>query len=97
MLPAIAPTPLGAKHITLRYSFIQELVEDGTITIQYAKTQDQLADSWTQHLNKQRHRELINKNQGLRSLNGIEDLVLVLGVFAGTRFCCVRRSTRQEH
>ena len=29
-----------AKHIALRCSFIQELVEDGTISIQYAKTQD---------------------------------------------------------
>ena len=49
------------KHIALRYFFIQELVEDGTITIHYAKTQDQLADIGTKHLNKQPHRELINK------------------------------------
>ena len=50
-----------AKHIALRYFFIQELVEGGTITISYAKTQDQLADIGTKHLNKQRHRELIKK------------------------------------
>ena len=29
-----------AKHIALRYFFIQELVEDGKITIHFVKTQD---------------------------------------------------------
>ena len=44
-----------AKHIALRYFFIQELVEDGMITIHYVKTQDQLAGFGTKHLNVQRH------------------------------------------
>ena len=47
--------------------FVQELVEDGAITVHYAKTQDQLADSGTKHLNKQRHRELINKIRDFRA------------------------------
>lgn len=49
------------NHIALGYFFIQELVEDGTITIRYAKTQDQLAGIGTKHLNNQRHREHITK------------------------------------
>ena len=53
-----------AKHIALRYFFVQTLVEDGTIIIHYAKTQYQLADIGTKHLNRQRHRELIKRNQG---------------------------------
>ena len=52
---------LREQHIALKYVFIQERVEDGTITIHYAKTQDQLADIGTNRLNKQRHRELIKK------------------------------------
>ena len=50
-----------AKHIALRYFFVQELVEDGTITIHYAKMQDQLDDMWTKHLNTHRHRGRFNK------------------------------------
>ena len=50
-----------AKHIALIYYFVLDLVEGGTITIHYVKTQDQLTDIGTTHLNKQRHRELINK------------------------------------
>ena len=50
-----------AKHIELRYFFVQELVKAGTITILYVKTQDQIADLGAKHLNKQRHRELITK------------------------------------
>ena len=32
-----------AKHIELRYFFMQELVEEGKIIIHYATTEDQLA------------------------------------------------------
>ena len=50
------------ENIALRHFFIQELVEDGTITIHYAKTQDQLADTGTKHLDKQSHRELVKQS-----------------------------------
>ena len=50
-----------ARHIGLRYFFVPELVEDDTITIHCVKTQDQIANIGTKHLNKQRHLELINK------------------------------------
>ena len=33
-----------AKHIALRYFFVQEIVEEGKITIHFVKTQDQIAD-----------------------------------------------------
>ena len=48
-----------AKHITPRYFFVQELVEEGKITIHFVKTQDQIADLGTKHANKHRHRALL--------------------------------------
>ena len=46
-----------AKHIALRYFFVQELV--GKVTIHYVKSEDQLVDLGTKHLSKHRHRDLI--------------------------------------
>ena len=48
-----------AKHIALRYVFVQELVGEGKITIYFVKTQDQIADLGTKCVNKHRHRALI--------------------------------------
>ena len=48
-----------AKHIALRYFFVQELVEEGMITIHYVNPEDQLADLGTKHLGKHRHLALI--------------------------------------
>ena len=39
-----------AKHITLRYFFVQELVKEGKVTIHFVKTEQQLADLGTKHL-----------------------------------------------
>ena len=50
-----------AKHIVLRYFFVQELVEEGKIIINFVKTQDQIADLGTKHANKHRHRSLIER------------------------------------
>ena len=47
-----------AKHIALRYFFVQELVE-GKVSIHYAKSEGQLADLGTKHHSKHRHRDLI--------------------------------------
>ena len=47
------------KHVALRYFFIQELVQEGRITVAYVKTEDQLADIGTMHLSKQRQRYLL--------------------------------------
>ena len=54
-----AGVPLVTKHIALRYFFVQELVEEGMITIHYVNTQDQLEDLGTKHLGKHRHLALI--------------------------------------
>ena len=48
-----------AKHVTLRYLFVQELVEGRHD--HHPLRQDKLADIGVKHLNKQHHRELINK------------------------------------
>ena len=48
-----------AKHIVLRYFFVQELVEEGNIAIHFVQTQDQIADLGTKHAKKHRHRALI--------------------------------------
>ena len=48
-----------AKHIALRYFFVQELVEEGKVSIHYVKSEDQLADMGTKHLSKHCHRNVI--------------------------------------
>ena len=48
-----------AKHIALRYFFVQELVEEGKVSIHYVKSKDQLADLGIKHHSKHRHRIFI--------------------------------------
>ena len=48
-----------AKHIALRYIFVQESAEEGKIIIRFVKTQDQIADPGTKRANKHRHRGLM--------------------------------------
>ena len=48
-----------AKHIALRYFFVQELVEEGKVSIRYVKSEDQPADLGTKHHSKHRHCDLI--------------------------------------
>ena len=50
-----------AKHIALRYVFVQELVTEGNVTIHFVKTEQQLADLGTKHLKKHPHHLLINE------------------------------------
>ena len=47
------------KHVALRYCFIQDLVKEGRIAINYGKMEDQLADIGTKYLGKHRHRYLV--------------------------------------
>ena len=58
-----------AKHIALRYFFVQELVEKGKVSIQYVKTEDQLADLGPKHLSKHRHRNVIKLIKELKAKN----------------------------
>ena len=47
-----------AKHIVLRYFFVQDLVE-GKVSTHYVKTEGRLADLGIEHLSKTRHGDLI--------------------------------------
>ena len=47
-----------AKHIMLRYFFMQELVDEGKIAIHFVEAQDQTTGLRTKHANKHRHRAL---------------------------------------
>ena len=38
------------KHVQIRYHFIREAVEQGTITLEYCRTTEMLADSFTKPL-----------------------------------------------
>ena len=49
----------GAKHIALRHYFFVRDVVEGKVSIDYVKSQDQLADLGTKHHSKHRHRDLI--------------------------------------
>ena len=48
-----------AKHIAVRYYFVQELVEEDKVKIHYVKSEDQLAELGIKLLSKRRHRDLI--------------------------------------
>ena len=48
-----------AKHIALRYLFVQELVKEEKVTIHSVKTEQQLAGLGTKYLKKHRHCLLI--------------------------------------
>ena len=49
------------KHVALRFFYIRKIVKEGRISIHYVPTEDNLADIETKHLNKQRHKYLIDK------------------------------------
>ena len=55
------------KHIRVRYHFIKEHVEEGTVEIHFVKTDYQLADLFTKALPKERFEELVRRI-GMRSL-----------------------------
>ncbi|GKE76259.1 retrovirus-related pol polyprotein from transposon TNT 1-94 [Tanacetum coccineum] len=49
------------KHINIRYHFIKEHVEKGTIELYFVKTEYQLADLFTKALSKERFEFLVHK------------------------------------
>ena len=55
------------KHIRVRYHFIKEHVEEGTVEIHFVKTDYQLAYLFTKALPKERFDELVRRI-GMRSL-----------------------------
>ncbi|XP_012850949.1 PREDICTED: uncharacterized protein LOC105970659 [Erythranthe guttata] len=48
------------KHIEIRYHFIRNLVEEGTVSLEYVTTEKQLADIFTKPLDAQRFDSLRN-------------------------------------
>ena len=54
------------KHIEIRHHFIRELIEDGTLTLEFIHTNDQEADLFTKPLDSKRF-EFLHQNIGLIS------------------------------
>jgi hypothetical protein len=50
-----------SKHIEVRYRFITICIEDGTVTVQFVGTKDQLADVLTKVLGRVRFQLLCEK------------------------------------
>ena len=55
------------NDIALRCFFVEELVEEGKISIHYVKTEDQLVDLDTKHLSKYRHHDLVTFINGVKA------------------------------
>ena len=64
------------KHIKVRYHFIKEHVEEGTVELFFVKTDYQLADLFTKALPKERFDYLVRRI-GMRSLT-LEELERLL-------------------
>ena len=64
------------KHIKVRYHFIKEHVEEGTVELFFVKTDYQLADLFTKALPKDRFDYLVRRF-GMRSLT-LEELERLL-------------------
>ena len=54
------------KHIEIQHHFIRELVEDGTLTLEFIYIDDQKADLFTKPLDSKRF-EFLRQNIGVRS------------------------------
>ena len=55
------------KHIEIRHHFIRELVEDGTLTLEFIYTDDQKADLFTKPLDSKRFK-FLHQNIGVISM-----------------------------
>lgn len=56
------------KHIEIRHHFIRELVEDGTLTLEFIHTDDQKADLFTKPLDSKRF-EFLRQNISVISMD----------------------------
>ena len=55
------------KHIKIRHHFIRQLVEDGTLTLEFIHTDDQKAELFTKHLNSKQF-EFLRQNISVISM-----------------------------
>jgi len=58
------------KHIDIKYHFIRDHIENGTIKLEYIPTRENIADIFTKPLDKSRFLNLREK-MGMRSLEEI--------------------------
>ena len=56
------------KHVEIRHHFIRELVEDGTLTLEFIHTNDQKADLFTKPLDSKQF-EFLRQNIGVLSMD----------------------------
>lgn len=69
----LAKNPIShgrTKHIDVRYHFLREKVDENIIQLQYCKTDDMLADSFTKALGRNKY-ERIRNSLGIVKLNNI--------------------------
>jgi hypothetical protein len=50
-----------SKHIEVRYHFIRGCIKDGTVTVEFVGTDDQLADIFTKALGRVRFQRICEK------------------------------------
>ena len=62
------------RHINIRYHFIRDAIQDGTIELKYCKTEEQLADIFTKALPKDRF-ECLRAAFGVKSAKHLEGSV----------------------
>lgn len=58
-----------SKHIQIRYHFIRDCVEEGSVAVEHVRTGDQLADMLTKPLPRLKFLEL-RERIGLRMIKG---------------------------
>ena len=75
------------KHIKIRHQLIRELVEDGTLTLEFICTDDQEADLFTKPLDRKQF-EFLRQNIGVISMEWSPLLLLLPHAFASSFILC---------
>ena len=76
------------KHIKIRHQFIRELVEDGTLTLEFIHIDDQKADLFTKPL-ESKHFEFLCQNIGVISMEWSLFFLLIYHAFASNFMLCM--------
>ena len=75
------------KHIEIRHYFIRELVENGTLTLEFIHTDNQKADLFTKPFDSKRF-EFLHQNIGVISMEWSLLFLLLPYVFASSFMLC---------
>ena len=76
------------KHIKIRHQFIRELVEDGTLTLEFIHTDDQKADLFTKPFDSKCF-EFLRQNIGVISMEWSFLFLLLSHALASSFMLCV--------